>query len=108
MRIFSGKTSIMTPGEHGTCRFLQGSTYEPSETIRMQWKICRQLRDIADLLQQLPSLETKSISIKTEPGEDRYPLLDWEMGRDSQRQRQHRLLTIPRGTYQFEPQVVST
>lgn len=65
-------------------------------------KICSQLRDITDLLQQLPSLETKSISIKTEPGEDRHPLLDWKMGRDSQRQRQHRLLASPRGTYQSE------
>lgn len=48
-------------------------TYESSKTITMQPEICSQPGDIAYLLQQLPSLETKSISIKTQPGKDAPP-----------------------------------
>lgn len=76
----------MIIGRNGKCVYLwwrqvnrEGpwQTYESSKTITMQPEICSQPGDIAYLLQQLPSQETKSISIKTHPGKDAPPPFSW-------------------------------
>lgn len=88
-------------------------TYESSKTIMMQGEICSEPGDIAYLLQQLPLLERKSISIKTHPAEDAphpsHPslLLESTTGGDSGWQLELKLLTRTAGMHSFDPEVRS-